>query len=60
MTSTHRRESANFMLKNIVSPNCLVHQFVQQYLMLQYIRDEEENHQERKNKLVRMLFGGIE
>lgn len=28
MTSTQRSESANYMLKNIVSPNCPLHQFV--------------------------------
>ena len=52
MTSTQRSESANHMLKNILSPGCTLHQFIQQYMKLQYIRDEEENYEERRNKLV--------
>ncbi|CAO2207043.1 unnamed protein product [Urochloa humidicola] len=51
MTSTQRSEIANHMLKNIVQPNCPLHQFVQQYTKMQYIHDEEENYQERKSKL---------
>jgi len=47
MTSTQRSESANHMLKNLVQPNCPLHQFIQQYNKLQYIRDEEENYQEK-------------
>jgi len=35
------------MLKNLVQPNCPLHQFIQQYNKLQYIRDEEENYQEK-------------
>jgi len=54
MTSTQRSESANHMLKNILSPGCTLHQFIQQYMKLQYIRDEEENYEERRNKLVRV------
>ena len=52
MTSTQRSESANHMLKNILSPGCTVYQFIQQYMKMQYIRDEEENYEERRNKLV--------
>ena len=52
MTSTQRSESANMMLKNIVAPNCPLHQFIQQYMKMQYIRDEDENYEERRNKLV--------
>ena len=48
MTSTQRSESANHMLKNLVQPNCPLHQFIQQYNKLQYIRGEEENYQEKK------------
>lgn len=51
MMSTQRSESANHMLKNIVSPSCPLHQFIQQYMKMQYIRDEEENYEERRNKL---------
>jgi len=47
MISTQRSESANHMLKNLVQPNCPLHQFIQQYNKLQYIRDEEENYQEK-------------
>ena len=54
MTSTQRSESANHMLKNILSPACTLHQFLQQYMKMQYIRDEEENYEERRNKLVRV------
>ncbi|CAL5047947.1 unnamed protein product [Urochloa decumbens] len=51
MTSTQRSESANMMLKNIVPPNSTLHKFVEQYDKLQYIRDEEENYQEKRSKL---------
>ena len=54
MTSTQRSESANHMLKNILSPVYTLHQFLQQYMKMQYIRDEEENYEERRNKLVRV------
>jgi len=54
MTSTQRSESANHMLKSILSPACTLHQFLQQYMKMQYIRDEEENYEERRNKLVRV------
>lgn len=56
MMSTRRSESANHMLKNIISPSCPLHQFVQQYSKMQYIRDEDENYQERRNKLVHFYF----
>jgi hypothetical protein len=58
MTSTQRSESANMMLKNIVPPNSTLHKFVEQYDKLQYIRDEEENYQERLSKLVSALMLG--
>ena len=60
MTSTQRSESANHMLKNILSPGCTLRQFLDQYMKMQYIRDEDENYEERRNKLVssgrRILF----
>ncbi|CAN6253854.1 unnamed protein product [Urochloa humidicola] len=52
MTSTQRSESANMMLKNIVPPGCTLHKFVEQYDMMQYIRVEEENYQEKRSKSV--------
>ena len=52
MISTQRSESANHMLKNILSPGCTLHKFIDQYMKLQYIRDEDENYEERRNKLV--------
>ncbi|OEL16162.1 hypothetical protein BAE44_0022819 [Dichanthelium oligosanthes] len=54
MNSTQRSESANNMLKNIVPPNASLHQFVQQYGKLQFIRDQEENNEERRSKLNNM------
>jgi hypothetical protein len=45
MATTQRSESANHMMKTIVQPGSLLHQFVQQYNKMQYIRDEEENYQ---------------
>ncbi|KAG2600519.1 hypothetical protein PVAP13_5KG532621 [Panicum virgatum] len=60
MISTQRSESANHMLKNILSPGCTLRQFLDQYMKMQYIRDEDENYEERRNKLVssghRILF----
>jgi hypothetical protein len=56
MTSTQRSESANMMLKNIVPPNSTLHKFVEQYDKLQYIRDEEENYQEKLSKMVSVLW----
>ena len=56
MTSTQRSESANHMLKNILSPNCPLHHFIQQYMKMQYIRDEDENYEERCNKLVGKIY----
>jgi len=52
MTITQRSESANHMLKNILSPACTLHQFLKQYMKMQYIWDEDENYEERHNKLV--------
>jgi hypothetical protein len=56
MTSTQRSESANMMLKNIVPPNSTLHKFVEQSDKLQYIRDEEENYQEKLSKMVSVLW----
>jgi len=39
------------MLKNILSPACTLRQFLDQYMKMQYIRDEDENYEERRNKL---------
>lgn len=47
MATTQRSESANHMMKTIVQPGSPLHQFVQQYNKMQYIRDEEENYQEK-------------
>ncbi|XP_039817512.1 protein FAR1-RELATED SEQUENCE 9-like isoform X3 [Panicum virgatum] len=60
MTSTQRSESANHMLKNILSPGRTLHKFIDQYMKLQYIRDEDENYEERRNKLnsKRVTTGG--
>jgi hypothetical protein len=55
ITSTQRSESANMMLKNIVPPNATLHTFVEQYDKLQYIRDEEEDFQEKQSKKVRVI-----
>lgn len=48
------------MLKNILSPGCTLHKFIDQYMKLQYIRDEDENYEERRNKLnsKRVTTGG--
>jgi hypothetical protein len=56
MATTQRSESANHMLKTIVQAGSPLHQFVQQYNKLQYIRDEEENYQEKKSRLVYHLY----
>ncbi|CAN6231112.1 unnamed protein product [Urochloa humidicola] len=50
MSTTQHSESANMMLKNIVPPSCPLNVFVDQYSKLQYIRDEEENYQEKRSK----------
>jgi hypothetical protein len=52
MTSTQRSESANMMLKNIVPPNSTLHKFVEQYAKLQFIRDQDEDYQEKRSKMV--------
>ena len=49
MISTQRSESANHMLKNILSPACTLRQFLDQYMKMQYIRDEDENYEERRS-----------
>jgi hypothetical protein len=52
MTRTQRSESANMMLKNIVPPNSTLHKFVEQYAKLQFIRDQDEDYQEKRSKMV--------
>ena len=59
MTSTQRSESANHMLKNILSPGCTLRQFIDQYMKMQYVRDEDENYEERRNKLVSVVLSTI-
>ncbi|KAM0863826.1 hypothetical protein ACQ4PT_044323 [Festuca glaucescens] len=56
MTSTQRSESANHMLKGHVPPGSSMHMFVRHYMKLQHSRDEEENYQEKRSKLVRVLL----
>ena len=56
MTSTQRSESANMMLKNIVPPNNTLHNFVEQYSKLQFIRDQDEDYEEKRSKKVRLLL----
>ncbi|XP_039771848.1 uncharacterized protein LOC120640010 [Panicum virgatum] len=57
MTSTQRSESANMMLKNIVPPNSTLHKFVEQYSKLQFIRDQDEDYEEKKSKKVLISQG---
>ena len=56
MTSTQRSESANMMLKNIVPPNNTLHNFAEQYSKLQFIRDQDEDYEEKRSKKVRLLL----
>jgi hypothetical protein len=56
MTSTQRSESANHMLKGFVPPGSSMNMFVRHYDKLQFDRDEEENYQEMRSRLVRSLL----
>jgi hypothetical protein len=40
------------MLKNIVPPNSTLHKFVEQCAKLQFIRDQDEDYQEKRSKMV--------
>jgi hypothetical protein len=52
MTSTHRVESANHMLKTYVPRNSSMNKFVSQYNKLLKDRNETEDSEEHKNKQV--------
>ncbi|KAM3225182.1 hypothetical protein ACQJBY_058122 [Aegilops geniculata] len=57
MTSTQRSESANHMLKNYVPPVCPMHMFVQKYMMLLFDRESDENYEEKRSTIGRLLMG---
>jgi hypothetical protein len=52
MTSTQRSESANHMLKIYVPPGSSMNMFVKGYNKLQFQRDEDENYEEKRSRLV--------
>ena len=60
MTSTQSSESSNMMLKNIVPPNSTLHKFVEQYFKLQFIRDQDEDYEEKRSKKALCFFHLIE
>jgi hypothetical protein len=60
MCTTQRSESANMMLKNIIPANSTLHQFVDQYNKLQFIRDQDEDFQEKKCKEVLCIYSKLE
>lgn len=55
MTSTQRSESANSLLKTYVPRGCPIHLFVKQYMRLQFSRDADENYEEKRTKLGRVV-----
>ncbi|XP_051224078.1 protein FAR1-RELATED SEQUENCE 5 [Lolium perenne] len=56
MTSTQRSESANHMLKIYVPPGSSMNMFVKGYNKLQFQRDEDENYEEKRSRLGRVLL----
>ncbi|XBH65865.1 hypothetical protein VPH35_119364 [Triticum aestivum] len=53
MTSTQRSESVNHMLKNYIPPRCPMHLFVRKYMVLQFVREAEENYEEKRTLINR-------
>uniref|UniRef100_A0A453P6V9 Protein FAR1-RELATED SEQUENCE n=1 Tax=Aegilops tauschii subsp. strangulata TaxID=200361 RepID=A0A453P6V9_AEGTS len=51
MTSTHRSESANHLLKGYVPPRCPMHLFLRQFEKLQFDRESKESFQEKRTSL---------
>lgn len=56
LTSTHRSESANHMLKNYVPPGCPMHLFLKKYMRLQFERGSEKIYEEKRTSIGRLLM----
>lgn len=56
MTSTQMSESANQMLKHYVPLGCPMHMFVKKYTRLQFDRESDENYEEKRTTIGRLLM----
>ena len=52
MTSTHRTESANLILKSYMPPKSRMHMFARQYMRLQLDPERDESYEEKRTKIV--------